>query len=47
MTTIRQPVAEMAAAATRLLLPSSAGRPGHAERVDYTLVDRLSTHPVS
>ncbi len=45
LTIIRQPVAEMAAAATRLLLPPSAGQPGHAERVDYTLIDRLSTRP--
>ncbi|MFC7379205.1 LacI family DNA-binding transcriptional regulator [Brevundimonas sp. GCM10030266] len=46
LTTIRQPVAEMAAAATRLLLPSSAGKPGHAERVDFVLVDRSSTRPL-
>ncbi|MDQ8030136.1 MAG: substrate-binding domain-containing protein, partial [Brevundimonas sp.] len=46
LTTIRQPVAEMAAAATRLLLPSSAGKPGHAERVDFVLVDRASTRPL-
>jgi len=45
LTTIRQPVAEMAAAATRLLLPPSAGSPGHAERVDFVLIDRLSTRP--
>lgn len=44
LTTIRQPVAEMAAVATRLLLPATHGRPGQAEQVDYALVERLSTH---
>ena len=43
LTTIRQPVAEMAAAATRLLLPATRGRQGEAQRVDYALVERLST----
>lgn len=43
LTTIRQPVTEMAAVATRLLLPCSAGKAGHAERVDFALVDRAST----
>ncbi|MFA4949412.1 LacI family DNA-binding transcriptional regulator [Brevundimonas sp.] len=43
LTTIRQPVTEMAAAATRLLLPATRGQPGQAEKVDYTLIERLST----
>lgn len=43
LTTIRQPVAEMAAAATRLLLPGTRGTPGQAVQVEYTLVKRLST----
>lgn len=43
LTTIRQPVAQMAAAATRLLLPATRGRPGQAEQIGYTLVERLST----
>jgi LacI family transcriptional regulator len=43
LTTIRQPVAEMAAAATHLLLPATRGRPGQAEQVAYRLVERLST----
>lgn len=43
LTTIRQPVAEMAAAATRLLLPATRGCVGQAEQVDYVLVARSST----
>lgn len=43
LTTIRQPVAEMAAAATRLLLPGSRGTPGDAVQVEYVLVERQST----
>jgi LacI family transcriptional regulator len=43
LTTIRQPVAEMAAAATRLLLPQSRGVAGQAEQVGYTLIERIST----
>lgn len=43
LTTIRQPVAEMAAAATRLLLPATRGVAGQAEQIDYVLVQRLST----
>ncbi|MBW8303116.1 MAG: LacI family DNA-binding transcriptional regulator [Brevundimonas sp.] len=43
LTTIRQPVAEMAAAATRLLLPATRGTAGQSEKIDYALVPRLST----
>lgn len=43
LTTVRQPVAEMAAAATRLLLPGARGVPGQAEEVPFTLVERRST----
>jgi len=43
LTTIRQPVTEMAAVATRLLLPGSRGVTGQAEEVPYALVERLST----
>lgn len=43
LTTIRQPVTEMAAVATRLLLPASRGQTGQAEQVEYSLVERLST----
>ncbi len=43
LTTIRQPVTEMAAVATRLLLPATRGQPGQAEKVDYALIERLST----
>lgn len=45
LTTIRQPVAEMAAAATRLLLPATRGTTGQAEKIGYALVPRLSTQP--
>lgn len=43
LTTIRQPVTEMAAAATRLLLPGSRGAPGQAEEVSYSLIVRRSS----
>jgi LacI family transcriptional regulator len=43
LTTIRHPVTEMAAMATRLLLPGTRGVPGQAELVGYTLVTRAST----
>lgn len=43
LTTIRQPVTEMAAVATRLLLPATRGRAGQAEKVDYALIERSST----
>lgn len=42
LTTIRHPVAEMAAAATRLLLPATRGRPGAAVQIDYALIRRAS-----
>lgn len=45
LTTIRQPVTEMASVATRLLLPATRGQAGQAERVDYALIERLSTRP--
>lgn len=47
LTTIRQPVTEMAAVATRLLLPATRGRSGQAEKVDYALIERASTRPES
>lgn len=43
LTTIRQPVAEMAAAATRLLLPATRGTAGQSQKIEYALVPRLST----
>ena len=43
LTTIRQPVTEMAAAATRLLLPGVSGSRDPSEPVGYALVERLST----
>ena len=46
LTTIRQPVTEMASVATRLLLPESRGNPGQAEQVSYTLVSRGSVKAV-
>ena len=42
LTTIRQPVAEMAAAATRMLLAGARGQKVEAEQVPYALVERLS-----
>lgn len=42
LTTIRHPVAEMAAAATRLLLPATRGQPGEAVQIDYALIKRDS-----
>ena len=45
LTTVRQPVAEMAAAATRMLL-EAVRTPGRAvEKIDYVLVSRSSTQP--
>lgn len=45
LTTVRQPVAEMAAAATRMLFETARNK-GHAvEKIDYTLVERASTQP--
>ncbi|MNE72052.1 Catabolite control protein A [compost metagenome] len=45
LTTVRQPVAEMAAAATRMLLEAARAPERTVERVDYTLVERASTQP--
>ncbi|PZU72272.1 MAG: LacI family transcriptional regulator [Brevundimonas sp.] len=42
LTTIRQPVAEMAATATRMLLAGARGQKVEAEQVPYALVERLS-----
>jgi LacI family transcriptional regulator len=43
LTTIRQPVAEMAAAATRMLLAAKRGEASPSQEIDYVLVPRAST----
>lgn len=45
LTTVRQPVAEMAAAATRMLLQATRDTDGGVEKIDYILVERASTQP--
>lgn len=44
LTTIRQPVAEMAAAATRMLLAATRGHQGKAQHIPFTLIERRSVH---
>lgn len=45
LTTVRQPVAEMAAAATRMLLEAARDPDRTVEKIDYILVERASTQP--
>ncbi|MFN4040299.1 MAG: LacI family DNA-binding transcriptional regulator [Brevundimonas sp.] len=45
LTTIRQPVAEMAAAATRMLLAAKRGEVSPSQKIDYVLLPRPSTQP--
>lgn len=45
LTTVRQPVAEMAAAATRMLLEAARDPARTVEKIDYMLVERASTQP--
>lgn len=45
LTTVRQPVAEMAAAATRMLVEAARDPARTVEKIDYTLVERASTQP--
>ncbi len=43
LTTVRQPVAEMAGAATRLLLAATRGETGQTTEIEYSIVVRRST----